>query len=61
MENVGDDIWGYHHPHSGKLPKIETAESENSWPVMFVYPSHRQSDFVEKVSERASGNVHIHY
>jgi len=45
-----ENQWGYHHPHSGKLPKFdnENSTSVTSWPVLFVYPSHHQSDFIEK-------------
>ena len=41
--------WHFHHPHTGKLPQVE--HGKWSWPCMFVYPSHRQSDFIEHFGE----------
>lgn len=54
--------WNSHFPHTGKLPTCSTklhkethqqAEVEEvwSWPCMFLYPSHRQSDFIEQFHE----------
>jgi hypothetical protein len=41
--------WHHHRPNSGNLPQ---ASSEGwSWPCMFIYPSHRQSDFVKHFGE----------
>jgi hypothetical protein len=36
-------------PNSGQLPSLSSGEC--SWPCMFMYPSHRQSDFVEHLGE----------
>jgi len=55
----GDDVeesrWHQHLPHSGHLPaKTGSAaddESGWSWPCMFLYPSHHQSDFVASLPE----------
>lgn len=46
--------WHHHHPHTGRLPRPSLAasrENEWTWPCMFVYPSHNQSDFVESFGE----------
>ena len=59
-ENDHDDVeqeesrWHHHLPHSGMLPTASSSSSatgEWSWPCMFVYPSHRQSDFVADFGE----------
>ena len=56
-EDVGDNDadaeesrWHHHHPHSGKLP-ARLPNSDWAWPCMFIYPSHKQSDFVEHFAE----------
>lgn len=55
-EDEGDDDetqesrWNSHHPHTGRLP-TRLPNGEWSWPSMFVYPSHSQSDFVESFVE----------
>jgi hypothetical protein len=43
--------WHSHHPHTGRLPTRVPPTGEWSWPCMFVYPSHSQSDFVESFVE----------
>jgi hypothetical protein len=52
-DEEGDDTeesqWHHHHPHTGLLPEISSGEW--SWPCMFVYPSHSQSDFVKNFGE----------
>ena len=51
-ENVDESKWHNHHPHTGKLPQQLSYDSiEWSWPTMFVYPSHRQSDFTSNFAE----------
>mmetsp|Transcript_52649 Transcript_52649/g.157719 ORF Transcript_52649/g.157719 Transcript_52649/m.157719 type:complete len:565 (-) Transcript_52649:176-1870(-) len=52
--NDGDDdgtenCWHHHHPHTGRLPK--RLGGSMAWPTMFLYPSHRQSDFVDGLAE----------
>lgn len=42
--------WHHHHPHSGRLPQ-KISGGEWSWPCMFLYPSHNQSDFIEHFQE----------
>jgi tetratricopeptide (TPR) repeat protein len=42
--------WNHHQPHSGRLPQ-QISGTEWSWPCLFVYPSHNQSDFIEYFSE----------
>lgn len=42
--------WHHHHPHSGRLPQ-RLSNGEWSWPTMFIYPSHNQSDFIEHFVE----------
>ena len=46
--------WHHHLPHSGLLPSCDN-ENKNSdewsWPCMFVYPSHNQSDFIKQFFE----------
>jgi hypothetical protein len=41
--------WHDHLPNSGRLPSV--THGEWSWPCMFLYPSHQQSDFVEHLGE----------
>jgi hypothetical protein len=51
-ENEEDRVesrWHNHLPNSGQLPSLSSGEC--SWPCMFMYPSHRQSDFVEHLGE----------
>lgn len=46
--------WHHHLPHSGMLPTQHSSSASSgewSWPCMFVYPSHRQSDFVSNFGE----------
>ena len=53
-EDEGDEAeesrWNSHFPHTGRLPS-KLSNGEWSWPSMFVYPSHSQSDFVESFGE----------
>lgn len=42
--------WHHHHPHTGKLPQ-RMPDGDWAWPCMFIYPSHKQSDFVEHFAE----------
>lgn len=50
--------WHHHFPHTGSLPKpdggINGVGSEPlwTWPCLFVYPSHSQSDFVQSFHEQ---------
>ena len=52
-DEAGDDAdesrWHHHHPHTGELPSIVAGDW--SWPCMFLYPSHSQSDFVKHFAE----------
>ena len=61
-ENDCDDAeesrWHNHLPHTGRLP-IHSSSGEWSWPCMFVYPSHSQSDFVESVGEAEMIALHM--
>jgi tetratricopeptide (TPR) repeat protein len=51
-ENVDEARWHNHHPHSGKLPQQLSYSSDDwSWPTMFIYPSHKQSDFIAQFGE----------
>lgn len=52
-EGISDEArWHHHFPHTGKLPQKHIDKSgEWSWPTMFVYPSHNQSDFVAEFFE----------
>ena len=44
--------WHHHYPHTGQLPKRQLQDTSGwTWPVLFVYPSHRQSDFIEHFGE----------
>jgi hypothetical protein len=48
-EDGTESHWHHHHPHSGRLPEI--IDGQWSWPCMFLYPSHNQSDFIENCAE----------
>lgn len=50
-DEYAESRWHNHLPHSGKLPSAGTVESGWTWPCMFLYPSHNQSDFVEHFGE----------
>mmetsp|Transcript_25085 Transcript_25085/g.50002 ORF Transcript_25085/g.50002 Transcript_25085/m.50002 type:complete len:552 (-) Transcript_25085:1198-2853(-) len=53
-ENEADSMeqrWHHHYPHTGQLPKRQQGGGGWTWPVLFVYPSHRQSDFIEHFAE----------
>ena len=41
--------WHHHRPNTGNLP--ESTSEGWTWPCMFVYPSHRQTDFVKDFGE----------
>jgi len=43
--------WHHHYPHTGQLPKRRQQDGVWTWPVLFVYPSHHQSDFIEYFGE----------
>lgn len=43
--------WHNHLPYSGMIPTVDTATGEWSWPCLFLYPSHNQSDFVQNFGE----------
>jgi len=43
--------WHHHHPHTGCLPQRNDGDGARDWPCMLVYPSHNQSDFVERFAE----------
>jgi len=53
LEEEADDAeeWRWHHhlPHSGQLPSCQ--QGEWTWPCMFLYPSHKQSDFIKDFGE----------
>jgi tetratricopeptide (TPR) repeat protein len=49
-DDAEESRWHNHLPHTGCLP-IRSSNGEWSWPCMFVYPSHLQSDFVESFGE----------
>lgn len=44
-----ENRWHYHHPHSGVI--AQSSGGEWTWPCMFVYPSHKQSDFIPHFAE----------
>lgn len=48
-EHEDESRWHQHLPNSGALPK--KIHGEWHWPCMFLYPSHRQSDFVKEFAE----------
>jgi tetratricopeptide (TPR) repeat protein len=48
-EHAIESHWHHHHPHTGRLP--EKVNGEWSWPCMFLYPSHNQSDFIQHFAE----------
>ena len=54
-EEEGNDTaearWHHHYPHTGQLPKRQLQDGKWTWPVLFVYPSHQQSDFIEHFGE----------
>jgi hypothetical protein len=54
-EEGGDAVearWHHHYPHTGQLPQRQLRDGGGwTWPVLFVYPSHRQSDFIEHFGE----------
>lgn len=49
-EAAKESLWHNHLPHSGMLPAI-TQDGNWSWPCLFVYPSHQQSDLVANFGE----------
>lgn len=48
-DDVAESRWHHHHPHTGQLPSL--VQGDWSWPCLFVYPSHSQSDFVKHFGE----------
>ena len=49
--------WHHHFPHTGQLPKPDGGNNGRknplwTWPTLFVYPSHSQSDFVKSFHEQ---------
>jgi hypothetical protein len=48
-EDADESRWHHHHPHTGQLPSVVAGDW--SWPCLFVYPSHSQSDFVKHFGE----------
>lgn len=50
--------WHNHHPHTGKLPQ-QLSVGKWAWPVMFLYPSHNQSDFVAEMAESDMLAMHM--
>lgn len=50
-EQQQESRWHNHLPHSGMLPVVDSNNGEWSWPCMFLYPSHNQSDFVKNFGE----------
>lgn len=53
-DNLERRRWHMRHPHTGKLPSQSPSpaqEDEWTWPCLFVYPSHNQSDFIDSFSE----------
>jgi tetratricopeptide (TPR) repeat protein len=58
--------WHHHLPHSGLLPRCSSSsppqpspDSDWSWPVLFLYPSHHQSDLIEQFGENEIFAVHL--
>ena len=49
-DDESEQRWHHHYPHTGRLPQ-KIAGGEWSWPCMFIYPSHKQSDFIEYFAE----------
>lgn len=50
-DDVAESRWHHHHPHTGQLAEPINGGSDWSWPCMFLYPSHSQSDFVKHFAE----------
>ena len=49
--------WHHHFPHTGSLPKPDGGNNGGTnplwtWPCLFLYPSHSQSDFVQSFHEQ---------
>jgi len=52
--------WHHHYPHTGKLPTFTHQEDSTcTWPVMFLYPSHKNSDFIEHFAESDMFALHM--
>ena len=58
VDDAEESRWHKHLPHTGRLP-IRSSDGEWSWPCMFVYPSHSQSDFVESFGEAEMIAIHM--
>ena len=50
-DDVAESRWHHHHPHTGQLPVPVGGASDWTWPCLFLYPSHSQSDFVKQFAE----------
>ena len=50
-DDAAESRWHQHHPHTGQLPEPISGGADWSWPCLFVYPSHSQSDFVKHFAE----------
>jgi len=50
--------WHQHLPNSGVLP-LRNSQREWSWPCMFLYPSHKQSDFIREFPEQDMLAIHM--
>lgn len=48
-DDAAESRWHHHHPHTGQIPTI--VNGEWSWPCLFVYPSHSQTDFIKHFGE----------
>jgi hypothetical protein len=48
-DDFAESRWHQHFPHTGQLPSV--IQGDWSWPCLFVYPSHSQSDFVKHFAE----------
>ena len=56
-EHQDDSRWHQHLPNSGALPR--KMHGEWHWPCMFLYPSHRQSDFIPEFAESDMLAIHM--
>jgi tetratricopeptide (TPR) repeat protein len=48
-EQQEESRWHHHLPHSGAIPTF--LDGDWSWPCMFLYPSHNQTDFIQHFYE----------
>merc|ERR1711862_671865 len=49
-DDAQNTTWKYHYPFTGKLPCC-LKENNWTWPVLFIYPTHSQCDFIEYMDE----------